>query len=92
MTGSSLTNYRVIGVGVVIQVSRVNFSQLSATSTPKLGIWLLFPAVKMKKRKVEFIRYMFQNLAMMSVRMMMNWEFILFIRLTKTGLIAIHML
>ena len=31
---------------------------------------------------------MFQSQAMMSVRMMMNWDFILCIRLTKLGLIA----
>ena len=88
MTGNTLNNYRVIGVGVVIQVSLVNLSQQNATSAPKLDIWLLFAAVRMTERKVEFRRFMFQNLVMMIVRMMMNWEFILCIRLTKTGLIT----
>ena len=83
MTGNTLNNYRVIGVGVVIQVSLVNLSQQNATSAPKLDIWLLFAAVRMTERKVEFRRFMFQNLVMM-----MNWEFILCIRLTKTGLIT----
>ena len=42
----------------------------------------------MTEKKVEFRGYMFQNLVMMIVRMMMNWEFILCIRMTKTGLIT----
>ena len=38
MTESTLNNYRVLGVGVVIQVSLVNLSKQNAKSAPKLGI------------------------------------------------------
>ena len=67
-----------------IQVNKLTEHGTKDRNALKLGIWLLFVALRMEEVKANFIVCSLEHQAMMSVGMMMNWAFIFCVRMTKT--------